>query len=154
MITPDSSERFFRVVSERANSSSLTSRDFTRRAQPLQAAMPVVPERALAAGVLRQAVADLRRYRHAKDAIGREICGDARSWFESNDPDWPYSFVNTCAVLGLAHEEVRAEAFADAESTWYAHSRRVAVRVVLSVGTSLRTILNMRRGHSLASANS
>ncbi len=51
---------------------------------------------------------------------------DAYSWFIANDPEWPYSFCNICRVLRLSTEAVLNEVLADAESTWYSHSRWIA----------------------------
>jgi hypothetical protein len=76
----------------------------------------IAPERGLAAAVLRQATVDLQRFRESKKAAGREMYSDARSWFISNDTEWPCSFTNVCRSLGLSPEEVRYEVFADARS--------------------------------------
>jgi hypothetical protein len=88
----------------------------------LDKANPIEPERALAAGVLRQAANDLRRFHESEDAVGREMYWDARSWFLSNDTEWPYSFLNVCHSLGIAPENIRDEVFADARSGWLSHS--------------------------------
>jgi hypothetical protein len=91
-------------------------------------AEPLVPERALAAGVLRQAMVDLRKFRNARGALGRELYADARSWFVSNDAEWPYSFLNVCRALDLMPEDARIEIFADERAGWFKHSRYVARR--------------------------
>ncbi len=83
---------------------------------------PTEPEKALAAGVLRQAASDLRRFHQSEDAVGREMHSDARSWFNSNDRDWPYSFLNVCELLGISAEDIRDEVFADARTGWLSHS--------------------------------
>lgn len=108
------------------------------------------PERALAAGVLRQATADLRRFRESKDAIGREMYLDARTWFDSNDSEWPYSFLNVCEALRLSPDEVREEVFADARSGWISHSRRVALATATQLVGSLSTLFLPRRDGALA----
>ena len=87
-------------------------------------ANPIEPERALAAGVLRQAANDLRRFRESEDAIGREMYWDARSWFLSNDTEWPYSFLNACSSLGISPER---------------HSRRGVRRCAIRVAVALAT---------------
>lgn len=97
-------------------------------------------ERILAESVLRQASADLRRFRHAPDGAGRELYRDALSWFQANDPDWPYSFVNACQVLDLSAESVLDEVMVDAASSWYSHSRRVAGRIAASVKVSMAAL--------------
>lgn len=72
------------------------------------------PEKGLAAGVLKQAAHDLRRFRTATRGVKRELYLDAYSWITANDFSWPYSFVNVCKLLELSPEVVRAEIFADA----------------------------------------
>jgi hypothetical protein len=130
MITADSSERFSREISGVAYSDGeVTSRHLTARANATRNSHEVevvAPERALAAGVLRQATTDLRRFRNSEDAVGREMHADAYSWFIANDPEWPCSFCNVCRVLRLSTEAVLNEVLADAESTWYSRSRRIA----------------------------
>ena len=114
-------------------------------------ANPIEPERALAAGVLRQAANDLRRFRESEDAVGREMYWDARSWFVSNDTEWPYSFLNVCYSLGIAPENIRDEVFADARSGWLSHSRRVALATATQFVGSLSTLFfSTRRTSSLA----
>ena len=111
----------------------------------------IEPERALAAGVLRQTASDLRRFRESADAIGREMYWDARSWFLSNDIEWPYSFLNVCHSLGIAPENIRDEVFTDAGSGWLSHSRSVALATATRFVGSLSTLfLSTRRTSSLA----
>ena len=117
-------------------------------------ARPLVPERALAAGVLRQAAADLRRFRNAKDVVGREMHADALAWFDANDSDWPYSYLNVCAVLGLSPESVRDEMLEHAAANWYSHSRRVVSGLARSVKVSVANLIAGREAQSLASVRS
>ena len=112
------------------------------------------PERALAACVLRQATADLRRFRSAKDAVGREMYSEAFNWFNADDSDWPYSFVNVCQALSLFPETIRDEAFAHAESSWYSHFHRVAGRVATSVKAFISGLFAARNARPLAVAKS
>jgi hypothetical protein len=120
-------------------------------ASALDKANPIEPERALAAGVLRQAANDLRRFHESEDAVGREMYWDARSWFLSNDTEWPYSFLNVCHSLGIAPENIRDEVFADARSGWLSHSRRVALATATQFVGSLSTLFfSTRRTSSLA----
>jgi hypothetical protein len=117
----------------------------------LDKANPIEPQRALAAGVLRQAANDLRRFHESEDAVGREMYWDARSWFLSNDTEWPYSFLNVCHSLGIAPENIRDEVFADARSGWLSHSRRVALATATQFVGSLSTLFfSTRRTSSLA----
>lgn len=113
-------------------------------------ANPIEPERALAAGVLRQAANDLRRFRESEDAVGREMYWDARSWFLSNDTEWPYSFLNVCYSLGIAPENIRDEVFADARSGWLSHSRRVALATAIQFVGALSTLFSSRRRGALS----
>jgi hypothetical protein len=76
------------------------------------------PEKGLAAGVLKQAARDLRRFRGADRGLKRELYLDAYSWITANDFSWPYSFVNVCELLDVSPEVVRAEVLADASLGW------------------------------------
>ena len=108
------------------------------------------PERALAGGVLRQAASDLRRFRESENAIGREIYSDARSWFNSNDTTWPYSFLNVCRSLGVSPENIRGEVFADAQAGWLSHARRVAIATATHFVGSLLVHFLSRRSRTFA----
>ena len=111
---------------------------------------PTEPQRALAAGVLRQAANDLRRFRESEDAVGREMYSDARSWFHSSDTAWPYSFLNVCQSLGISPEDIRDEVFADARTGWLSHSRRVAIATATQFVGSLSTLFSSRRSRTFA----
>lgn len=67
----------------------------------------------LAAGILKQAGLDLRRFHDATSAIERELYLDAYRWVISDDCSWPFSFLNVCQVLNLAPETVREEVLGD-----------------------------------------
>ena len=85
-----------------------------RIAVDVPAFVPVacVPERRLAAAVLEQALADLEREtrrlvvvrRRGRPAYPRE---PARAWFRAIDEQWPFSFENVCAALGLDAGSIR-----------------------------------------------
>jgi hypothetical protein len=77
------------------------------------------PEKHLAAGVLKQAAYDLRRYHAATRGVKRELYLDAYSWITDNDFSWPYSFVNVCKLLDVCPDVIRAELFADASLGWF-----------------------------------
>ncbi|MGH7937771.1 MAG: hypothetical protein ACREFG_04635 [Chthoniobacterales bacterium] len=104
--------------------------------------------------MLRQARANLRRFRDAKDAVGREMYLDTFNWFNADDPDWPYSFVNVCQALGLIPETVLDEVFADAESSWYSHSRHLAGRIPASVKAFISVLFATRDARPLTVAKS
>lgn len=67
----------------------------------------------LAAGILKQAAVDLRRFHGATSAVEREFFLDAHRWVTSDDYSWPFSFLNVCQTLNLAPETVREEMLCD-----------------------------------------
>jgi hypothetical protein len=67
----------------------------------------------LAAGILKQARLDLRRFHNATSEIEREFYLDAYRWVMSDDCSWPFSFLNVCQALNLASETVREEVLGD-----------------------------------------
>jgi len=70
-------------------------------------------QRQLAAGVLKQAMQDLRRFHGAPSKIEQELYFDAYSWVMSDDCYWRFSFLNVCRLLGLAPADVRHELLGD-----------------------------------------
>ncbi len=84
----------------------------------------------LAAGILKQAGLDLRRFHGATSAVEREFYLDAYRWVISDDCSWPFSFLNVCELLGLIPETVREEVLADmsvgALRYWSRRCRRAA----------------------------
>jgi hypothetical protein len=76
------------------------------------------PEKGLAAGVLKQAARDLRRFRAATKGLKRDLYLDAYSWITANDFSWPYSFVNVCKLLDVSPDVIRAEVLDDASLGW------------------------------------
>ena len=67
----------------------------------------------LAAGILKQAGLDLRRFHGGTSEIEREFYLDAYRWVISDDCSWPFSFLNVCQLLDLIPETVREEVLAD-----------------------------------------
>src|SRR5438034_7094341 len=67
----------------------------------------------LAAGILKQAALDLRRFHGGTSEIEREFYLDAYRWVISDDCSWPFSFLNVCQLLALIPETVRVEVLAD-----------------------------------------
>ena len=84
----------------------------------------------LAAGILKQAALDLRRFHRATSAVEREFYLDAHRWVTSDDCSWPFSFLNVCQTLNLAPEIVREEVLCDLSlgtfSYWTRRCRRAA----------------------------
>ena len=89
----------------------------------------------LAAGILKQAGLDLRRFHDATSEIEREFYLDAYRWVISDDCSWPFSFLNVCHVLNLAPETVREEMLGDlsigAFGYWSRRCGRAARRLQL-----------------------
>jgi len=103
-------------------------------------------QRELAAGVLKQAAQDLRRFHGATTPVERELYLDAYSWITSDDCAWPFSFLNVCQLLHLSPEAVRKEQLGDlsrgAFSYWTRRCGRAArkFQIFLShVFTNART---------------
>ena len=67
----------------------------------------------LAAGILKQAAVDLRRFHAGTSAVEREFYLDAHRWVTSDDCSWPFSFLNVCQLLNLTPETVREEVLGD-----------------------------------------
>src|SRR6266700_6939269 len=88
--------------------------------------------RDLAAGVLKQAAQDLRRFHGATSAIEREFYLDAYSWLISDDSSWPFSFLNVCQLLNLTPDIVRQELVADASGGFFTYWTRRSVRAARS----------------------
>jgi hypothetical protein len=70
-------------------------------------------QKELAAGILKQAALDLRRFHGATSAVEREFYLDAHHWVMSDDCSWPFSFLNVCQALNLVPETVREEVLCD-----------------------------------------
>ena len=105
---------------------------FTPPAEP----SAVTPEKGLAAGVLKQAAHDLRRFRAATKGVKRELYLDAYSWITANDFSWPYSFVNVCELLDVCPDVVRTEVLADASLGWLDYWTRRAGRLSRKLGVA------------------
>jgi hypothetical protein len=67
----------------------------------------------LAAGILKQAAVDLRRFHGATSAVEREFYLDAHRWVTSDDCNWPFSFLNVYQALNLAPGTVREDVLGD-----------------------------------------
>jgi hypothetical protein len=67
----------------------------------------------LAAGILKQAALDLRRFHDASSPVEREFYLDAHRWVTSDDCSWPFSFLNVCQTLNLVPGTVRGDVLGD-----------------------------------------
>lgn len=75
--------------------------------------MSETSHRELAAGTLKQATRDLRRFHGATTGVERELYHDAYSWVMSDDCGWPFSFLNVCRLLNHAPNDLREELLGD-----------------------------------------
>ena len=89
-------------------------------------------QRELAAGILKQAAQDLRRFNGATSAVERELYLDAYSWITSDDCAWPFSFLNVCQLLNLAPESLRQELLTDASLGLFSYLARRGGRAARS----------------------
>jgi hypothetical protein len=102
-------------------------------------------QRDLAAGVLKQAAQDLRRFHGATSAIERELYLDAYHWAISDDSSWPFSFLNVCQLLNLAPESLRQELLTDASLGLFSYLARRGARAARSFQFSLGRIFTKSR---------
>src|ERR1700758_4604133 len=89
-------------------------------------------QRELAAGVLKQAAQDLRRFHGATIAIERELYLDAYHWVISDDCSWPFSFLNVCQLLNLTPEILRRELLTEASLGLFSYLARRGGRAARS----------------------
>jgi len=109
-ISREQMEAFLKAESDNARSLHFSA--------PAPEPPAATPEKGLAAGVLKQAAHDLRRFRAATTGVKRDLYVDAYSWIAANDFSWPYSFVNVCKLLDVCPEVIRMELLADASLGW------------------------------------
>lgn len=102
----------------------------------------------LAAGILKQAALDLRRFHGATSAVEREFYLDAHRWVTSDDYSWPFSFLNVCQTLNLAPEAVREEMLGDLSLGAFGYWSRRCGRATRRFNTFLSNIFtNERSAH-------
>jgi len=94
-------------------------------------------QRELAAGVLKQAAVDLRRFHNAASKVERELYLDAYRWAMSDDCSWPFSFSNVCQILNRDPEELRQELVGDLAFGPFGHWARRGSRAVRRFSDSL-----------------
>ena len=99
----------------------------------------------LAAGVLKQAAQDLRRFHGATSAIERELYLDAYRWVISDDCSWPFSFLTVCQLLNLAPESLRQELLTDASLGLFSYLARRGGRAARSFQISFNRIFTTSR---------
>ena len=106
--------------------------------------------RELAAGILKQAGLDLRRFHGATSALEREFYLDAHRWVTSDDYSWPFSFLNVCQVLNLAPETVREEVLGDLSLGAFGYWSRRCGRAGRRFKTFLSNIFTNERATNVA----
>ena len=99
----------------------------------------------LAAGILKQAELDLRRFHGATSALEREFYLDAHRWVTSDDYSWPFSFLNVCQTLNLAPETVREEVLGDLSLGTFGYWTRRCGRAARKFPISLSNIFTNER---------
>ena len=101
-------------------------------------------QRELAAGVLKQAEQDLRRFHGAAGTIERELYLDAYRWVMSDDCSWPFSFLKVCQLLNLVPEDVRNDLVGHLSlgtfSRWVGHCARTVQRLQILLASVSRTV--------------
>ena len=112
----------------------------------------------LAAGILKQAALDLRRFHGATSAIEREFYLDAYRWVISDDCSWPFSFLNVCQALNLGPESVREEVLGDLSlgpfGYWTRRCGRAARRFQIFLGQVFTSERNANTAEPSALAHS
>jgi hypothetical protein len=104
----------------------------------------------LAAGILKQAGLDLRRFHDATSAVEREFYIDAYRWVTSDDCSWPFSFLNVCQVLNLAPEAVREEVLGDLSLGAFGYWSRRCGRAARRFKNFLSSIFTTERSANAA----
>jgi hypothetical protein len=107
-------------------------------------------QKELAAGILKQAALDLRRFHGATSTVEREIYLDAHRWVISDDCSWPFSFLNVCQVLNLAPETVREEVLGDLSIGAFGYWSRRCGRAARKFQIFLSSVLTNERNSNTA----
>jgi hypothetical protein len=106
-------------------------------------------QRELAAGVLKQAAHDLRRFHGATSKIERALYFDAYRWLTVNEYSSPFSFLNVCQLLNLAPDNVRQDMVGDSSLGALSFWTRRCLRVTSQLRTSFgHFFVNERNGHA------
>lgn len=78
------------------------------------------PEIRLMLAVMEDAVATFQRYLQKPSRSSERVFQETRTWLESEDLEWPYSFSNICEALGMEPELVREKMLA-----WETHPEQL-----------------------------
>lgn len=104
-------------------------------------------QRDLAAGVLKQATQDLRRFHGATSKVERELYLDAYRWIMSDDYTWPFSFVNVCDVMVVTPAQLRQELIGDYALGIFRYRIRRCGRIVSRLRLRLLSFLQTSAMH-------
>ena len=107
-------------------------------------------QKELAAGILKQAALDLRRFHGGTSAVEREFYLDAHRWVTSDDYSWPFSFLNVCRLLNLAPETVREDVLGDLSLGAFGYLVRRCGRATRRFKTFLSNIFTNERTMNIA----
>ena len=99
----------------------------------------------LAAGILKQAAQDLRRFHGAPSKVERELYLDAYRWAISDDCSWPFSFLNVCELLNLPPHVALGEFLGDASIGFFGYWTRRCLRGARSFQSSLNRLFTTNR---------
>src|SRR5262245_55791199 len=99
----------------------------------------------LAAGVLKQVAADLRRFPGATSVGEWEFYLDAYCWLTTDDSSWPFSFLNVCHLLNLSPETVREKLVGDMSKTHWTPTQWVCREPGIDLWRETSELLNKRR---------
>ena len=99
----------------------------------------------LAAGILKQAAQDLRRFHGATSAVERELYLDAHRWVVSDNCSWPFSFLNVCQLLNVEAESLRRELLTDAPLGLFGYLARRCGRAARSFQVFLNRVVTTDR---------
>jgi hypothetical protein len=69
--------------------------------------MPHTPEKRLLVAILLDALSQFERVRDARRPRDAQTRAELRAWFFADDANWPFSFENVCAHLGLEPAAIR-----------------------------------------------
>ena len=102
----------------------------------------------LAAGILKQAGLDLRRFHGGTSAVEREFYLDAYRWVMSDDCSWPFSFLNVCQLLKLSPEILRQDLLDDASLGFFGYLSRRCARAARSLQNFSNRVFTKNRRSS------
>lgn len=65
------------------------------------------PEKRLMLAVLEDAVGTFQKHAVATSRRGRRMFNEAEEWFNCDEVEWPFAFVNVCQALGMDPDYMR-----------------------------------------------